>query len=81
MLTIKFSNDASPDKVLELTNLHDVSEAVEMLRVELLFVYTESDEGAGMDRYAEQHFLLALSLLEQAQRHLKIGWMEQLSKR
>jgi hypothetical protein len=68
------------DHAIELLSLNDCSYAVETLRTQILFGYEEA-EGAGMDRFAEQHFLQALAHMSAAACSLKLAWMEQLSKR
>lgn len=65
-------------KEFELRTLNDCAGVVEALRIALLFEHTDAP---GLTRYAEQHFLSALSHLDLAQRHLVIGWMENLDNR
>jgi len=50
--------------------------AVEELRHELLYGVDEN----GADKFAEQHMMLALSTLEQAQRYLSVAALNQESK-
>ena len=57
-------------------SLNEASEAVAKLRLDLLM------QGDGtfdhLPRYAEQELLIAISHLELAARHLKLGWFDQM---
>ncbi len=57
-------------------SLNEASEAVALLRQQLLF------EGDGkfdhLPRFAEQELLIAISHLDLAARHLKMGWFDQM---
>lgn len=52
------------------------SDAVDKLRVNMLLGDDEIEEAA-LSEGAEQHLILALSLLEQARCHLKLAALEQ----
>ena len=54
---------------LECENLKEISEFIEETRVEILFGFEDKDT---LKPLAEQHFLLALSSLDQAARHMQM---------
>jgi hypothetical protein len=54
-------------------DLGDAASLIEQLRISLLF----DRDTNGLDDFAEQQALIALSLLEQAQHHMRIAAMEQ----
>lgn len=62
----------------QFTSFDEAAILVDTLRTDLLF---PEEEMTMVDRFAEQHFLAALSHLDLAHRALKLAWMEQLCKR
>lgn len=61
-------------KELNSNHLEEISEMVGDLRHDLLFSFDE----AGMEAVAEQHFLAAISFLEQAQIQVKLAHIHQM---
>jgi hypothetical protein len=67
------TNDNEKDPEFTPEALYRIANAVGNLRLSFLF----ETEDTGRDRVAEQHFLLGLSLLEQAQCQFKLAMLAQ----
>lgn len=83
MLTITIKEDKyypETPKVVEVNDLCGIAQAIHEYRMAILF-QLDAEGADGMNRFAEQHFLAGLALLEQAERTFRIAWMEQLTNR
>lgn len=79
MLTITIvDSDYYPEspKQIKVNDLADIAQVVHEYRMSILFQLNLEGEKE-MGRFAEQHFLVGLALLEQAERTFRIAHMEQ----
>lgn len=66
------------DDPAEFRDMNEAAEAVDMLKADILF---GNDTFNNLPRYAEQQLCVAISHLDIAHHHLKMGWMESLEGR
>ena len=67
----------TPIQWLSFKTLNEITQAIDSLRLSALFNDGDNDMTAGLDPYAEQHFLLAMTALDTAQRNMSLCEMTQ----